>query len=59
VLDLDPKAWPMLADENGCLAEGASTSPSTIYYIEHGKTAPSFRAIRDISAALDCDPLDI
>ena len=41
------------------LAEAAGTSPSTIYYIEHGKTAPSFRAIRDISAALDCDPLDI
>lgn len=41
------------------LAEAAGTSPSTIYYIEHGKTAASFRAIRDISAALGCDPLDI
>jgi transcriptional regulator with XRE-family HTH domain len=41
------------------LATAAGTSPSTVYYIEHGKTAPSFRAIRDISAALDSDPLDI
>lgn len=41
------------------LADAAGTSPTTIYYIEHGKTEPSFRAIRDISAALDIDPLDV
>jgi transcriptional regulator with XRE-family HTH domain len=41
------------------LAEAAGVAPSTVYYIEHGKTAASFRAIRDISAALDMDPLDI
>ena len=41
------------------LAEAAGVAPATVYYIEHGRTMPSFRAIRDISAALDVDPLDI
>ena len=41
------------------LAEAAGVAPATIYHIEHGRTSPSFRAIRDISAALDMDPLDI
>ena len=41
------------------LAERAGVAPATVYHIEHGRTAPSFRAIRDISAALDMDPLDI
>ena len=41
------------------LAARAGVAPATVYHIEHGKTAPSFRAIRDISAALDVDPLDI
>lgn len=41
------------------LAELAHVAPATVYYIEHERTAPSFRAIRDISAALDMDPLDI
>ena len=41
------------------LAQAAGVAPTTVYYIEHGKTAPSFRAIRDLSAALDLDPLDI
>ena len=41
------------------LAEVAGVAPATVYHIEHAKTAPSFRAIRDISAALDLDPLDI
>ena len=41
------------------LAEAADVAPTTVYYIEHGRTTPSFRAIRDISAALDLDPLDI
>ena len=41
------------------LAEVAGVAPATVYHIEHGKTTPSFRAIRDISAALDVDPLDI
>ncbi len=41
------------------LAEAAGVAPSTVYHIEHGRTAPSFRAIRDISAALDVDPLDV
>ena len=41
------------------LAEAAGVAPATIYHIEHGRTAPSFRAIRDISAALGMDPLDI
>jgi transcriptional regulator with XRE-family HTH domain len=41
------------------LAEAAGVAPATIYYIEHGRTIPSFRAIRDISAALEMDPLDI
>ena len=41
------------------LAEASGLSPTTIYYIEHGRTVPSFRAIRDLSAALDVDPLDI
>ena len=34
-------------------------APATVYHIEHAKTSPSFRAIRDLSAALDMDPLDI
>ena len=37
------------------LAEAASVAPTTVYHIEHGRTTPSFRAIRDISAALDMD----
>ncbi len=41
------------------LAEAAGVAPATIYHIEHGRTQPSFRAIRDISAALDVDPLDV
>ena len=41
------------------LADAAGVAPATVYHIEHGRTAPSFRAIRDISAALDMDPLDI
>jgi transcriptional regulator with XRE-family HTH domain len=41
------------------LAEAASVAPATVYHIEHGRTTPSFRAIRDISAALEMDPLDI
>lgn len=41
------------------LAEAASVAPATVYHIEHGRTTPSFRAIRDISAALQMDPLDI
>ena len=41
------------------LAVAAGMSPTTVYYIEHGRTTPSFRAIRDISAALEIDPLDV
>ena len=41
------------------LAERAGVAPATVYHIEHGKTTPSFRAIRDLSAALEMDPLDI
>ena len=41
------------------LAEAAAVAPATIYHIEHDRTTPSFRAIRDVSAALDMDPLDI
>jgi transcriptional regulator with XRE-family HTH domain len=41
------------------LAEVASVAPATVYHIEHERTTPSFRAIRDISAALKMDPLDI
>ena len=41
------------------LAEAAGVAPATVYHIEHAKTTPSFRAIRDLSAALGMDPLDI
>ena len=41
------------------LSELAGVAPPTVYHIEHGRTTPSFRTIRDISAALDMDPLDI
>ena len=41
------------------LAEAANVAPTTVYHLEHGRTTPSFRAIRDISAALEMDPLDI
>jgi transcriptional regulator with XRE-family HTH domain len=41
------------------LASAAGVAPATVYHIEHGHTTPSFRAIRDISAALEMDPLDI
>ena len=41
------------------LAEAANVAPATVYHLEHGRTTPSFRAIRDISAALEMDPLDI
>jgi transcriptional regulator with XRE-family HTH domain len=41
------------------LAEAAGVAPATIYHIEHGRTTPSFRAIRDISEALYLEPLYI
>ncbi len=41
------------------LAEAAGVAPATVYHIEHGRTTPSFRAIRDLSAALGLDPLDV
>jgi transcriptional regulator with XRE-family HTH domain len=41
------------------LASAAGVAPATVYHIEHGRTSPSFRTIRDISAALELDPLDI
>ena len=41
------------------LAERAGVAPATVYHIEHGRTTPSFRAIRDLSAALQMDPLDV
>ena len=41
------------------LAERAGVAPATVYHIEHGRTTPSFRAIRDLSAALEMDPLDV
>ena len=41
------------------LAAEAGVAPATVYHIEHGRTSPSFRAIRDISAALELDPLEI
>ena len=41
------------------LADAAGVAPATVYHIEHGRSTPSFRAIRDISAALEMDPLDI
>ncbi len=41
------------------LAERAGVSPTTVYYAENGRRAPGFRAIRDISAALEMDPLEI
>lgn len=34
VHDLDPRAWPMLVDENGCLAEGAGAN---IFIVRDGK----------------------
>lgn len=41
------------------LAERAGVSPTTVHSIERGKSRASFRAIRDISAALEMDPLEI
>ncbi len=41
------------------LADAAGVAPATVYHIEHGRTSPSFRAIKHLSAALDMDPLDI
>ena len=41
------------------LAEAAGVAPTTVVNIEHGRTLPSFRVIRDLSAALDVDPLEI
>jgi branched-chain amino acid aminotransferase len=34
VLDLDPKAWPILVDENGCLTEGAGAN---IFLVRDGR----------------------
>ena len=41
------------------LAERAGVSPTTVYYAESGRRMPGFRAIRDLSAALEMDPLEI
>ncbi len=41
------------------LAAAAGVAPSTVYYAESGRRMPSFRAIRNLSAALELDPLDI
>lgn len=41
------------------LAERAGVAPSTIYLIEHGRTTPTLRAIRAISAALEMKAAEI
>ena len=41
------------------LAEAAGVATTTVVNIEHGHTLPGFRVIRDLSAALDVDPLEI
>lgn len=41
------------------LAAAAGLAPSTIYQIEHGRARPHFKTIREISAALEMDPLTI
>ena len=41
------------------LAEQAGVAPSTIYLIEHGRTTPTLRAIRAISAALEMKAAEI
>jgi transcriptional regulator with XRE-family HTH domain len=41
------------------LAEKAGVSPTTVQYAESGRRSPGFRSIRDLSAALEMDPLEI
>lgn len=41
------------------LAEQAGVALSTLYLIESGKSVPSFRVIRSLSAALGVEPTDI
>ncbi len=41
------------------LAEQAGVALSTLYLIENGRTVPSFRVIRALSAALGMPPIDI
>ncbi len=41
------------------LAEQAGVALSTLYLIENGRSVPSFRVIRALSAALGMQPADI
>ena len=41
------------------LAEQAGVALSTLYLIESGRTVPSFRVIRALSAALGVQPADV
>ena len=41
------------------LAEQAGVALSTLYMVESGRSEPSFRVIRAVSAALGMDPKEI
>jgi transcriptional regulator with XRE-family HTH domain len=41
------------------LAERANVAPATVYMVESGKSAPSFRVVRALSDALGVDPKEI
>jgi len=41
------------------LAEAAGVAPTTVYLVENGRSEPTFRVVRALSAALDVEPGEI
>lgn len=41
------------------LAEGAGVAPTTVHFVETGRSVPTFRVMRAISAALEVEPAQI
>jgi transcriptional regulator with XRE-family HTH domain len=41
------------------LAEAAGVAPTTVHFVETGRSTPSFRVIRALSRALDVKPAEV
>ena len=41
------------------LAEAAGVAPTTVYLVENGRSAPTFRVVRALSAALGVEPTQV
>lgn len=41
------------------LAEAAGVAPTTVHFVETGRSAPTFRVIRALATALDVKPAEV